>query len=129
MFLQHFLHHQLLGGPIQSVSNSILQTSVLIINNFFNQNYSLYQVYHISLVTRLRFSLPLTVPNIQICCIIQGPVVQSIVSLTSLLRGQLFRFLMPCHKMVEGHIESYLSVCVCVPESCPGHNLAVHVWI
>ena len=30
-------------------------------------------------------------------------------------------------KMVEGHIESYLSVCVFVwPESCPGHNIAVH---
>ena len=36
--------------------------------------------------------------------------------------------LCPHHKMAEGHIESYLSVCVClcVPESCPGHNLVVH---
>ena len=36
--------------------------------------------------------------------------------------------------MAEGHIEFTLSVCVCVclciPESCPGHNLAVHdgIW-
>ena len=39
-------------------------------------------------------------------------------------------FLCPCHKRAEGHIELTLSVCVCVcvciPESCPGHNLAVH---
>ena len=34
--------------------------------------------------------------------------------------------------MAEGHIEFTLSVCVCVrvclciSESCPGHNLAVH---
>ena len=30
--------------------------------------------------------------------------------------------------MAEGHIEFTLSVCVClcIPESCPGHNLAVH---
>ena len=43
---------------------------------------------------------------------------------------------MPPNKMAEGHIEFTLSVCVracvracmrvCVPESCPGHNLAVH---
>ena len=55
---------------------------------------------------------------------------------------------MPPHKIAEGHIELTLSVCVClfvcmcvracvraclpvyvrvcVPESCPGHNLAVH---
>ena len=33
---------------------------------------------------------------------------------------------MPRHKMAEGHIEFALRVCVCVPESCPGHNLAVH---
>ena len=34
--------------------------------------------------------------------------------------------------MVEGRIEFILSVCVClrIPESCPGHNLAVHdgIW-
>ena len=38
--------------------------------------------------------------------------------------------------MAEEHIEFTLSVCVCVfvclciPESCPGHNLAVHdgIW-
>ena len=39
-------------------------------------------------------------------------------------------FLCPRHKMAEGHIEFTLSVCVfvclCIPESCPGHNLAVH---
>ena len=35
-------------------------------------------------------------------------------------------FLCPRHEMAEGHIEFTLSVCVCVPESCPGHNLAVH---
>ena len=33
-------------------------------------------------------------------------------------------FLCPRHKMAEGHIESYLSVCVL--ESCPGYNLTVH---
>ena len=31
--------------------------------------------------------------------------------------------------MAEGHIEFTLSVCVCVPESCPGHNSAVHDFI
>ena len=37
-------------------------------------------------------------------------------------------FLCPRHKMAEGHIEFTLSVCVClcIPKSCPGHNLAVH---
>ena len=39
-------------------------------------------------------------------------------------------FFMPRNEMAEGHIEFILSVCVCVcvcvPESCPGHNLAVH---
>ena len=35
------------------------------------------------------------------------------------------RFLCPRHKIAEGHIESTLFVCVCIPESCPGHNLAV----
>ena len=37
-------------------------------------------------------------------------------------------FLCPRHKMAEGHIESYLSLCVClcVPESCPGHNFVMH---
>ena len=38
----------------------------------------------------------------------------------------LVGFLCPRHKMAEGHIELTLRVCVCVPESCPGHNLAVH---
>ena len=38
----------------------------------------------------------------------------------------LLFFLCPRHKMAEGHIASYLSVCLCVPESCPGHNLAKH---
>ena len=28
--------------------------------------------------------------------------------------------------MAEGHIEFTLSVCVCVLESCPGHNLAIY---
>ena len=28
--------------------------------------------------------------------------------------------------MAEGHIESYLYVCVCVSDLCPGHNLAIH---
>ena len=35
-------------------------------------------------------------------------------------------FLCPRHEMAEGHIEFTLSVCVCVPEPCPGHNLAIH---
>ena len=37
-------------------------------------------------------------------------------------------FYAPCHEMAEGRIEFTLSVCVClcVLESCPGHNLAVH---
>ena len=41
---------------------------------------------------------------------------------------ECINFLCPRHKMVEGHIEFTLSVCVClcIPESCPGHNLAVH---
>ena len=36
--------------------------------------------------------------------------------------------------MAEGHIEFTLSLCVCVivcvPESCPGYNLALHegIW-
>ena len=40
----------------------------------------------------------------------------------------LVGFLCPRHKMADGHIEFTLCVCVCVcvPESCPGHNLAVH---
>ena len=35
-------------------------------------------------------------------------------------------FLCPLHKMAEGHIEFYLSVYLCVPELCQGHNLAKH---
>ena len=37
---------------------------------------------------------------------------------------------MPCHEIAEGHIESYLSLCVhvclIVPESCPAHNFILH---
>ena len=42
------------------------------------------------------------------------------------LSQAIFRFLCPRHEMAEGHIEFTLSVCVCFPESCPGHNLAIH---
>ena len=40
--------------------------------------------------------------------------------------------LCPHHEMAEGHIEFTLCMCVCicvflcVPESCPSHNLAAH---
>ena len=38
--------------------------------------------------------------------------------------------LCPRHKMAEGHIESYLSVCVCmclcVPELFSGHHSVIH---
>ena len=51
--------------------------------------------------------------------------------------GVVWTFSCPRHDMAEGHREFTLSVCVCVcvyvsmciPESGPGHNLAIHYGI